>query len=83
MPHKTSCEIYCHSLTDPSILSPALQNSGYHTLTLFGLDMPHRLFTDEPEEQRNLTQRYLDAINQHLAEPIQDSLAMDADGKPA
>ena len=82
-PTKPPCEIYCHSLTDPSILSPALQNSGYQTLTLFGLDMPHRLFTDDPEEQRNLaTQRYLDAINQHLAEPIQDSLAMDAEGKP-
>ena len=37
-------EIYCHTLTDNSILAPELNERGFHTLTLFGLDMPHRLF---------------------------------------
>ena len=30
------CELYCHSLTDPSILAPELREAGAHTLTLFG-----------------------------------------------
>ena len=38
------CEIYCHSLTDPSILSPALRESGAHTMTVFGLHTPHSVF---------------------------------------
>ena len=33
-------ETYCHTLTDDSILSPALRADGYQTLTLFGLDAP-------------------------------------------
>ena len=37
-------EIYCHSLTDPSILGPDLAAQGYQTLTLFGLHTPARLF---------------------------------------
>ena len=41
------CEIYCHSLTDPSILSPELQASGAQTLTVFGLHVPDRLVTAE------------------------------------
>lgn len=32
-------EMYCHSLTDPSILGPSLV--GHETLTLFGLHLPH------------------------------------------
>ncbi len=36
VPAPLPCEIYCHSLTDPSILSPALRESGAATLTVFG-----------------------------------------------
>jgi phytoene dehydrogenase-like protein len=43
MPSSPPGEVYCHTLTDPSILSPELQAKGFHTLTLFGLDMPYRL----------------------------------------
>ena len=38
------CELYCHSLTDPTILAPELRAAGAQTLTLFGLHMPARLF---------------------------------------
>ena len=43
LPDPLPCEIYCHSLTDPSILSPALRESGGATLTVFGLHTPHAL----------------------------------------
>ena len=36
-------EMYCHTLSDPSILSPELQAAGYQTLTLFGLHTPAEL----------------------------------------
>ena len=76
-------EVYCHTLTDPSILSPELQAKGFHTLTLFGLDMPYRLFEEDNQQARNTAlQRYLTGINQYLDEPIEECLALDADGKP-
>jgi phytoene dehydrogenase-like protein len=76
-------EVYCHTLTDPSILSPQLQAAGYHTLTLFGLDMPFRLFAQNNDATRQeVLARYLRGINHYLAEPIEDCLALDRDGKP-
>ena len=48
IPDLAPCEIYCHSLTDPSILGPDLQAAGAQTLTLFALHMPTRLFRDDP-----------------------------------
>ena len=43
MPAKMPIEMYCHTLTDPSILSQQLQDDGYQTLTLFGLHTHHEL----------------------------------------
>lgn len=43
VPDPLPCEIYCHSLTDPSILSEDLRASGAQTLTIFGLHTPHSL----------------------------------------
>ena len=52
LPDPLPCEIYCHSLTDPSILSPALRDSGAATLTVFGLHTPHALFgADSPRDR--------------------------------
>lgn len=74
-------EMYCHSLTDPSILGPSL--AGHETLTLFGLHLPASLFEGRNSELRDeLVQRYLDQLNAHLVEPIQDCLAVDAGGEP-
>ncbi|MGZ3147887.1 phytoene desaturase family protein [Lentzea chajnantorensis] len=74
-------EMYCHSLTDPSILGPSL--AGHETLTLFGLHLPAALFEGRNEELRDrLVERYLDQLNAHLVEPVQDCLAVDADGRP-
>ncbi|MBL63623.1 MAG: FAD-dependent oxidoreductase [Opitutae bacterium] len=83
MPATPPGEIYCHSLTDDSILSPELKARGFHTLTLFGLDMPYRLFAEDNEKARHMAlERYLAGLNRYLDEPIEDCLAKDTDGKP-
>ncbi|WP_369356011.1 phytoene desaturase family protein [Streptomyces sp. cg2] len=79
-------EIYCHSLTDPSILGADLVRQGYHTLTLFGLHTPARLFAadtvDEPTTRDRLLAATLAQLDAHLAEPLAGCLARDADGRP-
>lgn len=74
-------EMYCHSLTDPSILSIELQEKGYQTLTLFGLDVPYRWFTqDNAAIKDEIARNYLRSINNYIDEDIVDCLAMDAAG---
>ena len=82
LPDPLPCEIYCHSLTDPTILSPALRASGAATLTVFGLHTPHSLFgDDEPAWVRaQLTDAVFKSLNCVLAEPIQEVLMNDANG---
>ncbi|MEV5607711.1 NAD(P)/FAD-dependent oxidoreductase [Streptomyces sp. NPDC052225] len=83
LPSAPPSEIYCHSLTDPTILAPDLVERGYQTLTLFGLHTPARLFTADNDRARaDLLQATLAQLNTHLAEPIEDCLAQDADGRP-
>ena len=77
------CEIYCHSLSDPTILSDELRRSGAQTLTVFGLHTPHTLVAPDPESSRTaLTDAILASLNSVLAEPIQDVLMTDAHGRP-
>ena len=74
-------EIYCHSLTDPSILGDAPE--GTHTLTYFGVHTPAALFEHDREARRaEAVQRALAALDEHLAEPIASCLATDAEGRP-
>jgi len=76
-------EVYCHSLTDPSILSSDLQEKGYHTLTLFGLDVPYTWFTRENARVKDeITAKYIRSLNDFIQEDIFDCLALDADGNP-
>jgi Phytoene dehydrogenase and related proteins len=84
IPNPLPCEIYCHSLTDPSILSPGLAASGAQTLTVFGLHTPDRLFTaDNNDAMRDRLQgAVLASLNSVLAEPIEDVLLSDAAGRP-
>ncbi len=83
IPDPLPCEIYCHSLTDPSILSDELQAAGAQTLTVFGLHAPHSLATGaDPDRLReDLTSAVLHSLNSVLAEPIQDVLMEDASGR--
>lgn len=84
IPAPLPCEIYCHSLTDSSILGAELADQGVHTLTVFGLHVPHRLTTAyEPDVLRaTLQQAVIDSLNSVLAEPIEDLLLRDAHGNP-
>jgi phytoene dehydrogenase-like protein len=83
IPDLPPCEVYCHSLTDDTILSPELAAAGVQTLTLFGLHLPARLFRADPEGSRlEVTAATLRSLNSVLAEPIEDCLLLDADGQP-
>ncbi|WP_310723847.1 NAD(P)/FAD-dependent oxidoreductase [Streptomyces sp. N2A] len=86
LPAAPPSEIYCHSLTDPSILGADLVRRGYQTLTLFGLHTPARLFADDTADNAATRDRLLAAtlaeLEKHLAEPLADCLATDADGRP-
>ncbi|CAN5192244.1 NAD(P)/FAD-dependent oxidoreductase [soil metagenome] len=82
LPDPLPAELYCHSLTDDSILGPELAAAGWHTLTLFGVHVPAKLFGADPEGAREIAvRRCLDGLNRHLAEPIEDCLARDANGR--
>ena len=81
LPDKTPCEVYCHTLTDETILSPELRIKGFHTITLFGLDAPYSLFTKDNESMRKQAEaRFLASMNQWLEEPLEDCLAIARDG---
>ncbi|MFF9155610.1 phytoene desaturase family protein [Streptomyces sp. NPDC014846] len=83
LPAAPPSEIYCHSLTDPTILGPELAGRGYQTLTLFGLHTPARLFDrDNDGVREELLKSTLAQLDAHLAEPLADCLATDADGRP-
>ncbi|MGW5328490.1 phytoene desaturase family protein [Streptomyces sp. NPDC004014] len=83
LPAAPPSEIYCHSLTDPTILGPDLAGRGYQTLTLFGLHTPARLFArDNDAVREELLKATLAQLDAHLAEPLADCLATDADGRP-
>lgn len=83
LPSPLPAEIYCHSLTDPSILSKELQETGVQTLTLFALHTPHELFarSNNPITNQQALQAVLATLNSVLAEPIEDCLLTGPDGK--
>ncbi|MEV6765077.1 NAD(P)/FAD-dependent oxidoreductase [Streptomyces sp. NPDC051105] len=83
LPAAPPSEIYCHSLTDPTILGRDLVERGYQTLTLFGLHTPARLFAADNDAVRaELLKSTVAQLDAHLAEPLVDCLALDADGRP-
>ncbi len=74
-------EMYCHSLTDASILSEELNHKGYQTITVFGLDMPYSLFEKENAKSKAIVwQKFLVGINTFLAEPFEECIAKDSKG---
>ncbi len=81
LPTKVPGEIYCHTLTDDSILSPELRAKGFHTLTLFGIDTPFPLFVKDNALMRERAQAaFLAGLDHWLDEPLQDCLAKARDG---
>ena len=83
IPDVIPAEMYCHTLTDPTILSPELQAAGFQTLTLFGLHTPATAFE---EDNKTTTKSVVDSaiagLNKYLAEPLEEVLAYSNDGKP-
>jgi phytoene dehydrogenase-like protein len=80
IPDRPPGELYCHSLTDPSILGD-LANYGAHTLTYFGLHQPDGLFTHETEARRaEAVAKSIAAIDTHLMEPLMSCVMRAPDG---
>ena len=83
IPALAPCEAYCHSLTDPSILSAPLRAAGAQTLTVFALHMPARLFAgDHAAAKARAVSATLASLDAVLAEPIADCLWQTPDGEP-
>ena len=84
IPSPLPAEIYCHSLTDPSILGQRLRAEGAQTLTLFGLQVPHRLVAvqDRDAARVALLGAAMDSLDSVLAESIADCVYEGPDGLP-
>jgi phytoene dehydrogenase-like protein len=83
LPDVIPFEVYCHSLSDPSILGPVERATGHHTLTLFGLHTPAELYRDDPVgTRREAVRRVVAQLDAHLEEPLLDCLARDTHGDP-
>ena len=80
-PQPMPLELYCHTLADPSILSPVLASEGFQTLTLFGLHTPAGLFDSNPElAKAQAMELALASLNEYLLDPIESVLAPCRDG---
>lgn len=84
LPKVIPAEIYCHTLTDPTILEPELERAGFQTLTLFAIHTPYQLFLEDNKGVKALAlKRLMGQLNAYLIDPIEDCLAIDSDGKLA
>lgn len=84
IPDPLPCEIYCHSLTDPTILSQDLRDQGVQTLTVFALHTPHSLTVGKDNDalRESLQEAVIQSLNSVLAEDIRELLYPDANGSP-
>lgn len=81
IPDDLPLEMYCHTLTDPTILSAELASQGFHTLTLFGLHTSASLFdSDHTRAKEDATRKALESLNKYLLDPIESVLARGSDG---
>lgn len=84
MPQPLPLEMYCHTLTDPSILSEELIEKGFQTLTLFGIHTPAKLYDADREQAKALAKdRAIASLNQYLLDPIESVLAPCGNGSLA
>jgi phytoene dehydrogenase-like protein len=81
LPDPLPGEVYCHSLTDPSILGDV--PPGTHTLTYFGLHTPAALFEKDPAAAKaEAVRRAIASLDAVLAEPIDEVVLRDPSGAP-
>ena len=69
LPTRAAGEVYCHTLTDRSILGAELAATDAQTLTYFGLHTPPATLPDAAAADEAYA-RVLAAIDEHLAEPL-------------
>lgn len=69
LPSRAAGELYCHTLTDRTILGPELAATTAQTLTYFGLHTPGEVLPDEAAAERAYEQ-FIEALDKHLVEPI-------------
>jgi phytoene dehydrogenase-like protein len=83
IPDPLPCEIYCHSLSDPTILDEQLQVEGAQTMTVFALHMPHSLTQhfDNDELRSKAQAAVLKSLNSVLAEPIENLIYRSTSGE--
>jgi phytoene dehydrogenase-like protein len=82
IPTVIPAEMYCHTLTDPSILGQSHREQGYQTLTLFALHTPADLFEKDNEGVKaEMLRRIFTQLNEYLVDPIELCLAFDENGK--
>lgn len=79
-PTEPPFELYCHTLTDPSILGPQASSRQLHTLTLFGLHTPDDLFAENAKTKNHLVSRYLDALDEVCIGSFRECIATDING---
>lgn len=69
LPRQAAGELYCHTLTDRSILGPGLADSEAQTLTYFGLHTPYETLPDETAAALAF-ERFLVAFEKFCVEPV-------------
>ena len=69
LPSRAAGEVYCHTLTDRSILGPELAATEAQTLTYFGLHTPPATLGDAAATEEAYA-RVVTALEEHLAEPL-------------
>jgi phytoene dehydrogenase-like protein len=81
VPEHLPCEVYCHSLADPTILGPGL---AAHTLTVFGLQVPGWAIAPADNEawRARLQRSVLASLASVLADPVEDLVLADGTGRP-
>jgi phytoene dehydrogenase-like protein len=82
IPSSMPGEVYCHSLTDPTILGDV--PDGTQTLTYFGVHLPATLFDDQATRAARkelAVERAIASLDKHLLDPIESVVARDANGK--
>ena len=81
IPDIIPAEMYCHTLSDSSILGADLVAKGFQTLTLFGMHTPAYLFEkDNSGSKAIILERLLKQLNEYLVDPIESCLAKNSDG---
>ena len=78
LPQVIPSEVYCHSLTDPSIVGA----TDLHTLTLFAFHTPASLFeTNRDLVTAKAVERIIAGMNSYLESPLEEALAYDSQGR--